>query len=57
MSAVVLNLTETDPGQASYVTADPDTRTRLVASNLTFLYGRTLANWVIVPVVSGFVDL
>lgn len=57
VSAVVFNLTETDPTQASYVTAYPDTRSRPVASNLNFLYGQTLANRVIVPVVNGYVDL
>ena len=57
---MVFNLEGTDPSQASYVTAYPDTRTRPVASNPNFLYGQTLANWVIVPVVpvvNGHVDL
>ena len=57
VSAVVLNLTATDPSAASYITAYPDTQSKPISSNLNFLYGQTIANRVIVPVVNGYVDL
>ncbi|MGC2296773.1 MAG: hypothetical protein WA695_08815 [Candidatus Dormiibacterota bacterium] len=57
VSAVVFNLTVTQPTAASDVTAYPDSTTRPTASNINFGAGGTIANRVIVPVVNGYVDL
>ncbi|HEY4024497.1 MAG TPA: DUF1906 domain-containing protein [Pseudonocardiaceae bacterium] len=55
-SAVVLNVTVTNPTQGSFLTVYPDGEQRPVASNLNFGPGQALANLVIVPVVNGTVD-
>ncbi len=50
VTAVVLNVTVTDPTDSSFITAYPD-RTELPnASNLNFTAGETIANLVTVPV-------
>jgi DNA-binding beta-propeller fold protein YncE len=56
VTAVVLNVTATDPTASSYVTVYPDAETRPTASNLNFTAGETIANLVTVPVVDGLVD-
>jgi hypothetical protein len=57
VTAVVLNVTATDPTASSYVTVYPDGQTRPVASNLNFTPGETIANLVTVPVGGdGMVD-
>jgi YVTN family beta-propeller protein len=57
VSAVVLNVTATDPTASSYVTVYPDGETRPVASNLNFTAGETIPNLVIVPVgADGRID-
>jgi hypothetical protein len=57
VTAVVLNVTATDPTQASYVTVYPDGSTRPTASNLNFTAGETIPNLVTVPVgADGKVD-
>jgi DNA-binding beta-propeller fold protein YncE len=57
VTAVVLNVTATDPTASSYVTVYPDGETRPTASNLNFTAGETIANLVTVPVGSdGAVD-
>jgi len=57
VSAVVFNLTVTDPTAPSDVTAYPDSTLRPFASNINFTAGETIANRVILPVVNGYVDL
>jgi GH25 family lysozyme M1 (1,4-beta-N-acetylmuramidase) len=57
VSAVVLNVTATDPTASSYVTVYPDGQTRPIASNLNFTAGETIPNLVTVPVGSdGKID-
>jgi YVTN family beta-propeller protein len=57
VTAVVLNVTVTNPTASSYVTVYPDGTTRPVASNLNFTAGETIANLVVVPVgADGEVD-
>ncbi len=57
VTAVVLNVTATNPTASSYVTVYPDGTTRPVASNLNFTAGETIPNLVTVPVGSdGAVD-
>jgi hypothetical protein len=57
VTAVVLNVTATDPTAASYVTVYPDGQARPVASNLNFTAGQTIPNLVVVPVgADGEVD-
>ncbi|MGH3301040.1 MAG: putative Ig domain-containing protein, partial [Streptosporangiaceae bacterium] len=57
VTAVVLNLTATDPTATSFVTAYPDGATRPLASNLNFTRLETIPNLVIVPVgADGKVD-
>jgi hypothetical protein len=57
VTAVVLNVTVTDPTAASYVTVYPDGESRPTASNLNFSAGETIANLVTVPVgADGEVD-
>ncbi len=53
VSAVVLNVTVTDPTASSFVTVYPDDESLPTASNLNFTAGETVANLVTVPVDSG----
>jgi len=48
VAGVVLNVTVTDPTQASYVTAWPSGTTKPVVSNLNFAAGQTVANRAVV---------
>ncbi|WP_222432054.1 hypothetical protein, partial [Leekyejoonella antrihumi] len=58
IKAIVLNVTETAPTQAGYVTVYPDGITRPTASNLNFTKSLTAPNLVLVPVSStGYIDL
>ncbi|MFI1524079.1 hypothetical protein [Kitasatospora cineracea] len=57
VSAVVLNITATNPTGDSYVTAYPHGRSRPSASSLNFAPGKTVPNQVVVPVVDGKVNL
>ena len=52
-SAVVLNVTVTDPTAGSYLTVWPTGATRPLASNLNFVAGETVANLVEVQMGSG----
>jgi subtilase family serine protease len=57
VSAVVLNVTLTDPQTEGYLTVYPDGVTRPVTSNLNFSKGQTIPNLVVAPVGSdGKVD-
>ncbi len=57
VTAVVLNVTATDPTDSSFITAYPDGTTLPTASNLNFTAGETIANLVTVPVgADGDVD-
>jgi hypothetical protein len=57
VTAVVLNVTATEPTASSYVTVYPDGVTRPVASNLNFTAGETIPNLVVVPVgADGKID-
>lgn len=53
VSAIVLNLTATNPTAPSYLTVWPAGTARPLASNLNFIAGQTVANRVIVPVGTG----
>jgi hypothetical protein len=53
VSAVVLNVTVTNPSAASFLTAWPAGATQPTASNLNFVAGQTVPNRVIVPVSSS----
>ncbi|MCA1684192.1 MAG: fibronectin type III domain-containing protein, partial [Actinobacteria bacterium] len=53
VSAVVLNVTVTEPATAGHLTVWPAGETRPVASNLNFVPGRTVPNLVVVKVGSG----
>ncbi|MEU4354569.1 peptidoglycan recognition protein family protein [Streptomyces virginiae] len=55
-TAVVLNVTATNPTQPSFVSVFPSGTTRSSASNLNFTPGRTIPNLVVVPVVNGSVS-
>ena len=58
VSAIVLNLTDTDATADSFVTAYPDGTALPTTSNLNFKAGQTNANLVTVPVSKdGYVDL
>jgi hypothetical protein len=57
VTAVVLNVTVTDPTAVGYVTAYPDGQPRPVASNMDWIAHQTIANLVTVPVMNGKVDL
>jgi len=58
VSAVVLNVTATQPTANGYLTVYPDGTTRPLASNLNFSTGQTVPNLVIAPVgADGDVDL
>jgi hypothetical protein len=57
VTAVVLNVTATNPTASSYVTVYPDGTTRPTASNLNFTPGETIPNLVAVPVgADGEID-
>ncbi|MFZ3472300.1 N-acetylmuramoyl-L-alanine amidase [Streptomyces sp. 4.24] len=56
VTAVVLNVTATNPTAASYVSVFPSGTTRSSASNLNFTPGKTIPNLVVVPVVDGKVS-
>ncbi len=57
VTAVVLNVTVTDPTDASFITAYPDGEAVPTASNLNFTAGETIPNLVVVPVgADGAVD-
>ena len=53
VSAVVLNVTATEPTTVSYLTAWPSGTTRPLASNLNYTAGQTVPNLVVVPVGAG----
>ena len=53
VTAVVLNVTVTEPSQVSFLTAWPYGRSRPLASNLNFSAGVTVANMVVVKVGEG----
>ncbi|MEU9233031.1 peptidoglycan recognition protein family protein [Streptomyces subrutilus] len=55
-TAVVLNVTATNPTEPSFVSVYPGGTTRSSASNLNFTPGRTIPNLVVVPVVNGTVS-
>ena len=58
VSAVVLNVTVTEPANAGYVTVYADGTTRPTASNLNFVPGQAVPNLVIAPVgANGKVSL
>ncbi|MGW5846938.1 peptidoglycan recognition protein family protein, partial [Streptomyces sp. NPDC055254] len=56
VTAVVLNVTATNPTESSFVSVYPSGTTRSSASNLNFTPGRTIPNLVVVPVVDGKVS-
>uniref|UniRef100_A0AAU2JUD7 N-acetylmuramoyl-L-alanine amidase n=1 Tax=Streptomyces sp. NBC_00049 TaxID=2903617 RepID=A0AAU2JUD7_9ACTN len=56
VTAVVLNVTATNPTAASYVSVYPSGTVRSGASNLNFSAGQTIPNLVVVPVVDGKVS-
>ncbi|MEV8624170.1 N-acetylmuramoyl-L-alanine amidase [Streptomyces sp. NBC_01268] len=56
VTAVVLNVTATNPTSGSFVSVYPDGTTRTSASNLNFTSGLTIPNLVVVPVVNGKVN-
>jgi Tol biopolymer transport system component len=53
ISAVVVNLTATEPSEGSYLTAFPTGTAHPLASNLNFGPGQTIANLVVVKVGTG----
>ncbi|MFI1282837.1 N-acetylmuramoyl-L-alanine amidase [Streptomyces sp. NPDC020858] len=55
-TAVVLNVTATNPTQPSFVSVFPSGTTRSSASNLNFTPGKTIPNLVVVPVINGSVS-
>ena len=55
-SAVVLNVTVTNPTADSYLTVYPNGQIRPNSSNLNFITGQTVPNLVIVPVTNGKID-
>ncbi len=57
-TAVVANITVTNPSTSSFLTAYPDGTTRPLASNLNFISRQTVPNRVIVPLsASGAIDI
>ncbi|MFI9330191.1 hypothetical protein ACIGZJ_21905 [Kitasatospora sp. NPDC052868] len=56
VTAVVLNVTATNPTSDSYVSVYPNGQTRTSASNLNFTPGQTIPNLVVVPVTNGKID-
>ena len=57
VTAVVLNLTVTNPTTGSFLTVYPDGSARPATSNLNFAAGQTVANLVVVPVTDGTIDI
>ena len=58
LSAVVMNVTVTQPGAGGYITAWADGQAQPTASNLNFVSGETVPNLVVAPVGSdGRVNL
>ncbi|MFD7978554.1 FlgD immunoglobulin-like domain containing protein [Streptomyces sp. NPDC059071] len=57
VSAVVLNVTATNPTASSFVSVYPYGTQRTAASNLNVVAGQTVANLVVVPVRDGKVTL
>lgn len=55
-TAVVLNVTATEPTAASFLTVWPNGKPRPATSNLNFVAHQTVPNLVTVPVVNGKVD-
>ncbi|MFE0581872.1 hypothetical protein [Streptomyces sp. NPDC058874] len=53
VTAVVLNVTVTNPTEASHLIVHPHGAARPGVSNLNYIAGRTVANLVVVPVVDG----
>ncbi|WP_370414082.1 hypothetical protein [Streptomyces fradiae] len=56
LTAVVLNVTATNPTAGGFVSAYPSSTYRPSASSLNFAAGQTVSNLVTVPVVNGFVN-
>ncbi|WP_448702078.1 hypothetical protein [Streptomyces avidinii] len=56
VTAVVLNVTATEPTAGSFVSVFPTGTVRSAASNLNFTAGQTIPNLVVVPVVNGKVS-
>ncbi|MEV5974268.1 hypothetical protein [Streptomyces sp. NPDC051921] len=56
LTAVVLNVTATNPTAPSYVSVYPHGTQRTASSNLNFVAGQSVANLVTVPVVDGWVE-
>ncbi len=56
VTAVVLNVTATNPTDSSFVTVYPDGTPLPTASNLNFTTGETVPNLVVVPISDGSVD-
>ncbi|MFE2165071.1 hypothetical protein ACFXB3_08355 [Streptomyces sp. NPDC059447] len=56
VTAVVLNVTATEPTAGSFVSVFPAGTVRNGASNLNFTAGQTIPNLVVVPVVNGKVS-
>ncbi|MFK0238012.1 hypothetical protein [Streptomyces vinaceus] len=55
VTAVVLNVTVTNPTQASHLIVHPNGIARPGVSNLNYTPGQTVANLVVVPVLDGWV--
>jgi hypothetical protein len=53
VSAVILNVTVTEPTEGSFVTVWPGGETRPLASNLNYAAGQTVPNLVAVKVGAG----
>ncbi len=53
VSAVVLNVTVTNPASSGYITAYPDGTSRPTASNLNLVRGQTVPNLVVVKLGTG----
>ena len=57
-TAVVLNVTVTNPSSGSYLTIWPDAATRPTTSDLNFVRGLTVPNLVVVKLgTSGSIDI
>jgi hypothetical protein len=56
VTAVVMNVTGTNPTASTYISVYPNGTTRTSASNLNLVAGQTAPNLVIVPVVNGKVS-
>lgn len=57
LTAVVVNVTATQPTAAGYVTVYPDDTSAPLASSLNFTPGDTVPNLVVVPVINGSISL